>query len=87
MLIARDEARSVVALAGVAVAFAAQSPAFAEMRHIMQADPSPPSKLQELMVFLTLSVFIWPFLAMTFVGTYGFAFWIYFLTAGPPGPG
>jgi len=52
----------------------------------MQADTKPSSKLQELLVFLTLAVFIWPFVAMAIVGSYGFAFWIYFLTAGPPGP-
>jgi nitrate reductase NapE component len=37
------------------------------------------------MVFFILAVVIWPILVSAFVGAYGFAFWTYFMLAGPPG--
>jgi nitrate reductase NapE len=45
-----------------------------------------PGKLREAIIFVFLAVLIWPVLACVFVGAYGFAFWIYFMLAGPPGP-
>lgn len=43
-------------------------------------------KRHELLVFLFLAVFIWPFIAFGVVGAYGFVVWMYQLIAGPPGP-
>ena len=45
-----------------------------------------PTRWQETRVFFILAVVIWPFIATAFVGAYGFAFWIFFMLAGPPGP-
>ena len=33
-----------------------------------------------------IAVLMWPIIAVVFVGTYGFAFWVYFILSGPPGP-
>jgi len=43
-------------------------------------------KWREVLMFLILSVFIWPVIASGFVATYGLAFWVYFILSGPPGP-
>lgn len=48
--------------------------------------PKPASRLRELLTFLILAFGIWPFLAVCFVGAYGFLIWIYQMFAGPPGP-
>jgi periplasmic nitrate reductase NapE len=56
------------------------------MRAAMQADTAPVSRSSEFLVFISLAVLIWPVIAVAFVGTYGFVFWIYFLLNGPPGP-
>lgn len=45
-----------------------------------------PSKRRELLTFLFLAVFIWPFIAVAVVGGYGFIVWMYYLFTGPPGP-
>jgi periplasmic nitrate reductase NapE len=37
-------------------------------------------------LFLLLAVVIWPFIAVAFVGTFGFIVWIYQMLTGPPGP-
>ncbi|RXF70899.1 periplasmic nitrate reductase, NapE protein [Hansschlegelia zhihuaiae] len=53
------------------------------------ADPSKPTqaaKRRELVVFCTLAVLIWPFLAVAVVGGYGFVVWMSQLVFGPPGP-
>ena len=52
----------------------------------MQTDTAEPRKWREAIMFLTLAVFIWPVIASAFVASYGLAFWIYFMLAGPPGP-
>jgi len=52
----------------------------------MQTAEAQSSKAREAMSFLILSVFIWPVIAVGFVAAYGFAFWIFFILAGPPGP-
>ncbi len=41
-------------------------------------------KAREVKVFLFLTVVLAPVLAVAFVGTYGFAIWIYQMFAGPP---
>ncbi len=45
-----------------------------------------PSRMQELFVFLLLTVGLAPVLAVAIVGGYGFLVWMYQLIAGPPGP-
>lgn len=40
---------------------------------------------RELLTFLFLTIFLAPFLAVAFVGSYGFAIWIYQIFTGPPG--
>ena len=42
--------------------------------------------MQELFVFLLLTVGLAPVLAVAIVGGYGFLVWMYQLIAGPPGP-
>lgn len=44
------------------------------------------SRFSELLVFLTIIVFIWPVVAVGFVGAYGFSVWIFQMIFGPPGP-
>jgi nitrate reductase NapE len=46
----------------------------------------PGAKKREILVFLALAFVIWPFIAIAFVGGYGFIVWMYQLIAGPPGP-
>jgi len=41
---------------------------------------------QELAVFLFLTLLLAPVLAVTTVGGYGLAVWVYQMIAGPPGP-
>lgn len=50
------------------------------------ADAAPPSRGKELLTFLVLAFGIWPFLAVCFVGGFGFLIWMYQILAGPPGP-
>ena len=44
----------------------------------------PDTKSRELSAFLFLTVLLAPALAVTLVGGYGFAIWMYQLIAGPP---
>jgi periplasmic nitrate reductase NapE len=53
----------------------------------MQADKAESRKWREAVMFLFLAVMVWPLIASAFVGAYGLAWWIYFILAGPPGPG
>lgn len=41
---------------------------------------------RELLTFLTLAVFIWPFVAAGVVASWGLVVWIYYVLTGPPGP-
>ena len=41
-------------------------------------------KKSERNVFLFLTIFLAPILAVAIVGTYGFVIWLYQLFAGPP---
>ncbi len=40
----------------------------------------------EFIVFFILAVMIWPFVAVSVVGGYGFLVWIIQMMFGPPGP-
>ncbi|MBR0648609.1 nitrate reductase [Roseomonas terrae] len=42
---------------------------------------------RELLTFMILAVVIWPFIAVTVVGGWGFIVWMYHVVNGPPGPG
>ena len=48
--------------------------------------PTRNSRMSELLVFLTIIVFIWPVVAVGIVGGYGFFVWILQMLFGPPGP-
>ena len=54
--------------------------------HTGAAASDPGAKKREILMFLLLAFFIWPFVAVAFVGGYGFIVWIYQIIAGPPGP-
>ena len=45
-----------------------------------------PRRSLEFLVFLLLSVLIWPFIAVGVVAGWGFLVWMYYLFTGPPGP-
>lgn len=51
----------------------------------MQVDAAGSPKWREATAFVVLAVLIWPVIAIAFVGSYGLAFWVYFMIAGPPG--
>jgi len=40
----------------------------------------------EFLTFLVLAFGIWPIIAVGFVGSYGFAVWMWQIVFGPPGP-
>ena len=50
------------------------------------ATADPGTKKREILIFLALAFVIWPFIAVAFVGGYGFIVWMYQVIAGPPGP-
>lgn len=47
--------------------------------------PNNRRRKQELAVFLVLTMLLAPALAITTVGGYGLAVWVYQMLAGPPG--
>jgi nitrate reductase NapE len=53
----------------------------------MQAPEAEPRKWREVFMFIILAILIWPVIATAFVGSYGLAFWCYFMLAGLPGSG
>ena len=53
---------------------------------MMQVAAAAPNKWREMRAFVALAFLVWPFIAVAFVSAYGFAFWSYFMLAGPPGP-
>jgi periplasmic nitrate reductase NapE len=55
-------------------------------RPAMPEEPTPPTKAQEMRVFLLLSVLMAPVLAVLLVSGWGFLVWMVQLFAGPPGP-
>jgi nitrate reductase NapE len=44
------------------------------------------SRRREVLTFFGLAVFIWPFIAVGVVATWGLVVWIYYVLTGPPGP-
>jgi periplasmic nitrate reductase NapE len=54
-------------------------------RLFLGSSPSNGRRKQELTVFLVLSLLLAPALAITTVGGYGLAVWVYQMMAGPPG--
>jgi nitrate reductase NapE len=50
------------------------------------ATPGDGRRKQELAVFLVLTLLLAPVLAITTIGGYGLAVWVYQMIAGPPGP-
>ena len=49
--------------------------------------PGPaPQRRREVLLFLFLAVFIWPFIAVGVVSGWGFLVWMYYIFTGPPGP-
>ena len=57
-----------------------------EQRKNESTTDAAPSRGKELLTFLVLAFGIWPFLAVCFVGGFGFLVWMYQIIAGPPGP-
>lgn len=54
----------------------------------MDANTGQPRKRRELLLFLFITVILFPLLSVMIVGGYGFAVWIWqMLFTGPPGPG
>lgn len=51
-----------------------------------QTQPPDQSKRLETRLFIFLIVFLFPILAVTIVGGYGFIVWMTQLIIGPPGP-
>jgi nitrate reductase NapE len=47
----------------------------------------PANKSDEWKMFIFVTVFLFPILAVIGVGGYGFLIWILQMFAGPPGPG
>ena len=48
--------------------------------------PAVNSRRREVLTFFGLAVFIWPFIAVGVVATWGLVVWIYYVLTGPPGP-
>lgn len=52
----------------------------------MQTEPNPPARRRELMMFLFITVILFPILSVMLVGSMGFAIWFWQILTGPPGP-
>ena len=52
----------------------------------MDTQTGQQTKRRELLLFLFITVVLFPLLSVMIVGGYGFAVWIYQMFAGPPGP-
>ena len=55
-------------------------------RPALDTSPGQPRKRREILLFLFITVVLFPVLSVMIVGGYGFAVWIYQMIAGPPGP-
>ena len=51
----------------------------------MESKASQPSKHRELLLFLFITVVLFPVLSVMLVGGYGFLVWIWQMFNGPPG--
>ena len=56
------------------------------VKGVVEVAETEPRRWREGLMFLILSVMIWPVISSAFVGIYGLTFWIYFMLNGPPGP-
>jgi len=55
---------------------------------VLDANTGQPRKRRELLLFLFITVLLFPLLSVLIVSGYGFAVWIWqMLFTGPPGPG
>jgi periplasmic nitrate reductase NapE len=53
----------------------------------MRAEPVDGTRRRsEWLLFITLAVVIWPFIAVGVVAGWGFLVWMYYMFTGPPGP-
>lgn len=52
----------------------------------METNADRPRKRREILLFLFITVVLFPLLSVMIVGGFGFAVWIYQMFAGPPGP-
>ncbi|NLB59173.1 MAG: periplasmic nitrate reductase, NapE protein [Gammaproteobacteria bacterium] len=52
----------------------------------MQDQAAPPAKRRELLMFLFITVVLFPLLSVMLVSSYGFAIWFWQILTGPPGP-
>jgi nitrate reductase NapE len=50
------------------------------------SDGRPRRRRMEIFAFLFLTAVLMPALAITTVGSYGLAVWVYQMAVGPPGP-
>ncbi len=57
-----------------------------EHSHTADDAATPPTRKQELLTFLFLTIVLPPVLAVMLVGGYGFLIWIVQIIVGPPGP-
>lgn len=49
-------------------------------------EKAPRSRRAEIIIFLVLAFGIWPIVAVSAVGGYGFLVWMLQIIFGPPGP-
>ena len=49
-------------------------------------EQTPSLRRAEFLKFLVLAFGIWPLIAVSVVGSYGFAVWMWQIVFGPPGP-
>ncbi|AOH35482.1 periplasmic nitrate reductase, NapE protein [Luteimonas sp. JM171] len=52
----------------------------------MHTRDEPPSKRRELLMFLLITVVLFPLLSVMLVGAFGFSIWFWQILTGPPGP-
>lgn len=52
---------------------------------ILEAKAGQPGKRRELLLFLFITVVMFPVLSVMIVGGYGFAVWVWQMIFGPPG--
>lgn len=52
----------------------------------LHSSVTPATKRGEILAFLVLAVLIWPIIAVSVVGGFGFLVWMWQVVFGPPGP-
>jgi nitrate reductase NapE len=63
-----------------------QQPRWSPQEFALETGTGQPRKRREILLFLFITVVLFPVLSVMIVGGYGFAVWIYQMIAGPPGP-